>query len=140
MLTKYLHGFKIFWNIFFKKIYGFSALFLLIFVVKLSFLKSIESISVLKKCPASAGILLFFLSYFLEVQTYNLFYLDLLYLDNQQFLAILFDLFLCPIFVLGTIARFYMNTKFILGRCFSAEVRKQKSTKFSVDRAQTNKF
>ena len=34
-----------------------------------------------------------FLSHFLEVQTYNLFYLDLLYLDNQQFLGILFDLF-----------------------------------------------
>ena len=39
--------FKIFWNTFLKK-YCFSALFLLIFVVKFSFLKSVESISVLK--------------------------------------------------------------------------------------------
>ena len=50
--------FKIFWNSFFKK-YGFLALFLLIFKVKFSFLKSIESMSVVKKCPASAGILFF---------------------------------------------------------------------------------
>ena len=62
---------------FFKK-YGFSALFLLIFVVKFSFLKSTESISVLKKRPASAGIL-FFLSRFLEVQTYNLLYFILIF-------------------------------------------------------------
>ena len=48
--------FNIFSNIFLKK-YGFSSCFLVTFVVKFSFLKSIESISVLKKCPASAGIL-----------------------------------------------------------------------------------
>ena len=65
-------------GIFFLKKYGFSALFLLIFVVKFSFLKSTESISVLKKRPASAGIL-FFLSRFLEVQTYNLFYFILIF-------------------------------------------------------------
>ena len=51
--------------------------------------------------PSICRNIVFFLSYFLEVQTYNLFYLDLLYLDNQQFLAILFDLFPCPIFFLA---------------------------------------
>ena len=50
--------FSIFSNIFLNK-YGFSSSFLLIFEVKFSFLKSIESIYVLKKCPASAGILFF---------------------------------------------------------------------------------
>ena len=39
-----------------------------------------------------------FLSHFLQLQTYNLFYLDFLYLGNQKFLVILFYLFLCPIF------------------------------------------
>ena len=50
---------SIFFGIFLKNIYTFSALFLLIFVVKFSFSKSVESISVLKRCPACAGILFF---------------------------------------------------------------------------------
>ena len=50
-------------QIFFSKKYGFAILFLLIFVVKFSFLRSVESISVLKKCAASAGIL-FVVSFF----------------------------------------------------------------------------
>ena len=52
--------FKMFWKTFFKN-YGFSPLFLLIFVVSFSFSKSVESICVLGKSPASAGILFFFL-------------------------------------------------------------------------------
>ena len=94
MVSSFSRSFGIFF--FFKC--GFSALFLLIFVVKFSFLKSIESISVLKKCPASAGILFFCLLFRRYRHIIYFFYLDLLYLDNQQFLAILFDLFLCPIF------------------------------------------
>ena len=89
--------FKIFWNIFLK-IYSFSALFLLIFVVKLSFSKSLQSISVVRKCPSSARIWFFF-SFFGGTNTkFILFSVDLLYLDNHQFLAILFVLFVCPIF------------------------------------------
>ena len=59
--------------IFFLNKYGFSAFFLPIFVGKLSVLKSVESNSVLEKCPASAGIYIF-LSHILKVRTYNLFY------------------------------------------------------------------
>ena len=59
---------------FFKK-YGLSPLFLLILVVSSSFLKSVESISVVKKSPG----ILFFFSQFLEVKTYNLFYLILIF-------------------------------------------------------------
>ena len=51
--------FKMFSNVFFKK-YGLSPLFLLIFVVSFSFLKSVESISLLKKFPG----ILFFFSFF----------------------------------------------------------------------------
>ena len=41
----------------FKSKYGFLFLFLLTFEVRFSFYRSVESISVLKKCPASEGIL-----------------------------------------------------------------------------------
>ena len=44
---------------FLKRNMVFCALFLLIFAVKFSFLRSIESIFVLKKCPACAEILFF---------------------------------------------------------------------------------
>ena len=74
------HGlvcFKMFLKTFFKN-YGLSSLFLLIFVVSVSFSKSVQSISVLEKSPAPAGILFFF-SHFLEVQTYNLFYFILIF-------------------------------------------------------------
>ena len=57
------HGlvcFKMFLKTFFKN-YGLSSLFLLIFVVSVSFSKSVQSISVLEKSPAPAGILFFFL-------------------------------------------------------------------------------
>ena len=54
-----LVSFKIFWNISFKK-YGFRALFLLIVVVRFSFLKCLESIFFLKKRPSPAGIFFFF--------------------------------------------------------------------------------
>ena len=50
--------FKIFWNIFCEK-YGFYALCLVIFVVRFTVLRSVDSICVLKTCPASAGILFF---------------------------------------------------------------------------------
>ena len=57
--------FKIFWNSFYKK-HDFLALLLLIFEDRFSFLKFVESISVLKKCTASAGLFFFcliFLNY-----------------------------------------------------------------------------
>ena len=60
-------------GIFFLKNMVFVPCFVLIFEVRFSFLKSVESISALKKCPASARIL-FSLSPFLKVEIYNLFY------------------------------------------------------------------
>ena len=73
--TYFVWLFRLFQDLleYFLKKYGFSILFFLIFAVKFSFLNTIESVSVLKICPASARIL-FFLSLFLEVRTYNLYY------------------------------------------------------------------
>ena len=55
---------------FFKK-YTFSTLFLYIFAVTFSFLKSVESISVLKNAQHLQEYIFF--PHFLEVETYNLF-------------------------------------------------------------------
>ena len=60
--TYFIWWFRLFQDLFeyfFLKKYSFSSFFLLIFVVKFSFSKSVESISVLKRCPACAGILFF---------------------------------------------------------------------------------
>ena len=103
--------------------YFFSQIFIFIVCV---------SISVVKKCPASAVILVF-LSRILKVQTYNIFYfilnfsvqitssftniqfiffdLNFLCLDKWQFLPILFDLFVCPIFFQAL--RFYFSHCFL---------------------------
>ena len=54
-----------------------------------------------------------FLSHFYEVKMQNLFYLHLLYLDNQQFLAKLFDLFLSPIFFCDIYFLFSLMVAFV---------------------------
>ena len=73
-------------SVFVLEMQSLLVLFFLAFDAKLSFLKSVESISVLIKSPASLAIS--FVVFFREERTYNLFYLDLLYQDSRQFLTI----------------------------------------------------